>query len=290
MGRHPQAAYRGGVSGWSEGPEFLGAGPDPVRSRAGSRVAAVAALAVLAAVGWGAHQLTAGGDTPPSPRVALRAGLLTETGDDDPAAMVVPLSNESAETVTVDDLRPVGWRAYGEEVVVPPHSRVDVEISLSLQCGRMPAPTDRVSVHAVAPSGVLPQDTLRMPGVPSALRALRSRLCTLPAGRDLSRRQLLGRWRVEDGRGYGGATVRFLPDGGFVLGTRAGVAAVTGRFSWQGRWVRIAVRGGDLCVTGDSILWQVGLLPGGRLRIGHVAYYDDRCQVDEREVWVARRL
>jgi hypothetical protein len=290
------------VSGWSEGPgdrEFVNAGPPFSRGRVGrSRVAALGILATLAGLGWVSHVLTADRDASDGRPPSLRAGLLTESTDRDPAAMVVPISNRSADTITVHDLSPVGWRAYGDQVILPPHSRVAVAISLSLQCGRMPPPTDRVTLSAVGSTGVSRQRTLRMPGVPSALQVLRSRLCLLPPGRDLPRRLLVGLWQVEDGRGFGGSTVSFGRDGRFVMGLPSLVPEVTGTFSWQGRWVRITTRGGLICGPGDDILWQVGLLPDGRLRIGHVAYYrvgqgahyDDRCRVDEREVWVARRL
>lgn len=283
------------VSAWHDGPggrEVLDADPDRDRPRfARSRVAAPAVLAVVAVLGLGIHRIAADPATRPAgtPDLALSAGMLVETTDADPAAMVVPFWNGSPSPVTVRDLRPAGWRAYGDDVVVPGRSWVDIPIWLTLQCGRMPPPTDRLALRTVS-GGVPAQRTVAMPGVPRALTALRGRLCTLPPARDVRRPELVGTWLVEEGRRYAGhLLVRFDRTGRFRLAPRDGGDGAFGTFSWEGSWVRLTVRAEGLCAPGDSILWQVGVLPDGRLRIGHVAYYDDACRVDEREVWVARR-
>jgi hypothetical protein len=290
--------------GGEDGREVLGQGSEPGRwaSWSASRPRFAAALLLVAAAvgGYGANELLDdSAHTSPSPARQVVAGVLAETVDTNPAAMVVPLRNDSAVPVTVTDLHPEGWRAYGGEVTLPPGLWVDVRIWLTLECGRMPAPTKRLELRTAAgrdvPRRVTTATSLAMPDVPAALEELRHRLCQVPTGRRLEPRELQGTWLVEDARTYGGDLIVHVTGRRFTISslhaTRIDdVTLVVGRTEPAGRWLRLDAHGGWFCARGDSFVWQLGLLPDGRLRIGHVAYFGDVCQVDEREVWLARRF
>ena len=289
----------------ADGREVLGQGSEPGRwavwASARPRIAAALLLGVACVIGFGANELLA------EPAHTVRdssgrvvAGLLVETLDTNPAAMVVPLHNDSALPVTVSDVHPEGWRAYGSTVTLPPGAWVDVPIWLTLECGRMPDPTRRLLMRTVAARDVrlvrTPPRTVAMPEVPPALVDLRHRLCDEPGGRPLGADELRGSWLVEDARSYAGQVyVRFEPGGRFSLGMMRPAridqeVMATGQARLEGDWLRLDVGGGWWCAAGDSIVWRVDMLPDGRLRIGHEAYYDDVCRVDEREVWLARRV
>jgi hypothetical protein len=258
-------------------------------------------LGTAAVAGFGANELLdePAHSSPPDSTGRVVAGMLVETPDTNPAAMVVPLRNDSANPVTVSGVTPVGWRAYGDAVTLPPGQWVDVPVWLTLECGRMPEPTDRLTMRTVAGRDVRGARTtarsVSMSDVPRALTELRHRLCELPLGRQVASNELVGTWVVEGARTYGGHLfVRIREDGRFALSSSDGrldqEIMVTGRSRLHGDWLRLDAQGGWFCAPGDSFLWRVGVLSEGWLRIGHETYYDNVCQVDDREVWVARRI
>jgi hypothetical protein len=290
--------------GGEDGREVLGQGSEPGRwaswSASRPRLAAALFLVAAAGAGYGANELfdESGHTAPAVHGDRIVAGMLGETPDSNPAAMVVPLRNESQFPVTVHEVHPEGWRAYGDDVMLPPGEWVDVPIWLTLECGRMPEPTRRlrmltVPTHDVGVSRSTPR-TLRLPEVPRALDELRHRLCDVPLGDEVERDRLVGTWQVKDGRSYGGHLFfRFDGNGRFSLSSDGRLdqqIMATGRGRLLGDWLRLEVDGGWFCEPGDSIVWRIGLLTRDRIRIGHQAYFDDVCQVDEREVWVARRI
>ncbi len=285
--------------------EVLGQGSEPGRwaSWSASRpsLAAAALLVGAAVAGFGANELLdePAHTSPGDPTGRLVGGMIVATTDSNPAAMVVPLHNDSAVPVTVTDVRPEGWRAYGDAVTLPPGQWVDVPVWLALECGRMPEPTKRLEMRTApgrdAPRVSTTARTVTMPGVPRALGDLRHRLCEVPTGRRLDPEELQGTWLVEDARAYGGKVVVRFTGSRFTLSSLEAtrldqVTMVVGRSHLAGDWLRLDAHGGWFCSRGDSFVWRLGLLPDGRLRIAHVAYYGDACQVDEREIWVARRI
>lgn len=210
---------------------------------------------------------------------------------------VVPLHNGAEDDVTVESIELVGWPTdsnRAEGILIPYDSWAMVPLDVEVDCDEAAVATRRILIFTTSEAGAFEQ-LLLMPTTPRLLFDERERLCRDPDGTVPTRQDLIGTWLVDEGRDFAGEMlIRLNDDGTFAMDPGLSLfgddPGAFGTFTLTGPGLAMEVSGGSDCRRGDRSVWNVTLLPDGRLHIRHLTYHDSWCRIDEGEVWIARRV
>ena len=229
---------------------------------------------------------------------ALSAGVIQEYPDPvGDLLFAVPLHNGGSADITVDSVRADGWvprNADSRAVTIPPESWVMLPLPVEIDCDVIGAQAPESLTVRVSTSEGTFEQRLPMPASSRVLGDAGWRLCLEPRGSVPTTQDLYGSWFVEEAGRFRRTVVRLREGGTFaidpdVFAFGADLNAV-GTFTPTRSGIRLVAGGGRDCRPGDRTRWNLTLLEDGRLHIRHRTGGESWCRIDDREVWVARRI
>lgn len=228
----------------------------------------------------------------------VSAGVIQESPDPGGGPrFVVPIHNGGAAEITVDHVAAPGWvvgDARFGAVTIPPHGWAVVPLPVQVDCAASGAAApERLTVRSTTAHGTFEQD-VAMPASSPVLTAEASRLCVEPSGTAPGGREVVGTWVVEEAGAQRGTLFRLRGDGTFAIDPDLfrfgpGLDAL-GTFTGAGPALRLTAAAGHACRPGDRTTWRLTLLEDGRLHVRHRPDDVRWCDIEDGEVWVARRV